>query len=58
MEDSFERIAADILIASIQRGGGNSPHWPSGEMIEGDSEKLANAFEVIYDAVSNAHKNK
>ncbi|MEW5250582.1 hypothetical protein [Microbulbifer discodermiae] len=57
MDDSDERIAADILIASLQRGGGNSSHWPSGEMIEDDAEKLANAFQIIYDAVHNAHKN-
>ncbi|MDP5210015.1 MULTISPECIES: hypothetical protein [unclassified Microbulbifer] len=57
MDDSDERIAADILIASLQRGGGNSSHWPSGDMIEDDAEKLANAFQVIYDAVRNAHKN-
>ncbi|WP_445363901.1 hypothetical protein ACJJIQ_05045 [Microbulbifer sp. ANSA003] len=47
--DSNERIAADILIACLQRNGESTS-----KSFEGDVETSAKAFQVIFESVYNA----
>lgn len=58
MSDSHERIAADILIAALQRGGGNAATWPTSQTVKEDAEKLSSAFQTIFDTVQNARISK
>lgn len=56
-EIALKRIAADILIASMQPGGGSSTYSALfyGNDPEASAMKIANAFKVIHEAVKTAN---
>ncbi|MFS1524718.1 hypothetical protein ACL7TT_11480 [Microbulbifer sp. 2304DJ12-6] len=61
MNDSHERIAADILISMIRIGEENSDSLASlakYSSLEGAVEKVSAAYQKIFDTVRNAGKQK
>lgn len=57
MSDSSKRIAADILIAALQRSNHAESSSLSAEQIENEAECLAKAFQVIRRAVDETESS-